>query len=233
MADGIMICGDGPLIPRVASYVLASHRAVTIVSKDAGLRVEGADFIESDPTDAGELAKTRVGEVSDLLVICREDWDAAVVVMNSRKLNPEVTIIANVNRENSAEKLYSLGASRVVFPLSVSGNLIASAATSPVLAEFMDRIILTQDIEIGHLEIEEKSGMVGRQLEELEIRQRTGCWILGILKPDETFVPNPGPQATIEAGQTLICLGTSEGLRDFFESAKPSYRQKREGEESI
>ncbi len=225
MVQGVVICGDGPLIPSVCMYLLKSHRRVNLISPNPSLAIEGVDFTEGDPTDSGELSRAGVGDASDIIVICAEDWDAAVIVMNARKINEEATIVVNVNRENSAQKLYSLGASRVVFPLSVSGHLIASAASSPVLAEFMDRIILTQDIEIGHIEIDEDSDMVGKKIGDLKLREMTGCWVLGIVSPGKEFVPNPGSEAEIQDGQTLICLGSSEGLRDFFESAKSSYRE--------
>jgi voltage-gated potassium channel len=155
-----------------------------------------------------------------VLVIAKEDWDAAFIVMNSRKVNSDAVIVANVNRERSAEKLYSLGASRVVFSLSVSGHLIASSAASPVLAEFMDRIILTQDIEIGHLEVGKDSKLSGRTLSDVNVRERTGCWVIGLINEKKTFMPNPGPNEVIKPGQTLICLGKSEDLRRLFENVK-------------
>lgn len=113
---------------------------VTIISEDETLAAEGAAFFHGDPTDLNMLEKAGVNTTQEILVITKEDWDAAFIVMNSRKLNPGGVIVANVNRENSADKLYSLGASRVVFSLSVSGHLIASSATSPIFAEFMDWI---------------------------------------------------------------------------------------------
>ena len=221
MADRVFVCGDGYLIRPAAIYLLRASKEVTVVSHDRSLAVEGAAFVEGDPTRTETLAKAGVERADQVLVIARQDWDAAFIVMNSRKLNREAFIVANVSKETSAQKLYSVGASRVVFSLAISGQLIASSAASPVLAEFMDRIILTHDIEIGHLEVDARSKLAGRQLSELGIREETGCWVLGLIDEGSKFRPNPLPETRVSEGQTLICLGSSEGLRNLFERAKP------------
>ncbi len=220
MPDKVFVCGDSHLIPLASKHLLKMNKSVTVVARDKSLHVDGATHVEGDPTNLETLSDAGVQQASEILVITKEDWDGAFIVMNSRKLNPDATIVANVNRKSSAEKLYSLGASRVVFSLSVSGHLIASSAASPMLAEFMDRIVLTQDIEIGHIEVTEDSKLAGRQLSDLGIRERTGCWVLGTMDKDKGFHPNPGPETMIENGETLICLGTSESLRQLFDMAK-------------
>ncbi len=220
MGDRVFVCGDGHLIRPAARYLLRANKEVTIVSLDRSVTVEGVAFVEGDPTRTETLVKAGVERANEVLVIAEDDWDAAFIVMNSRKLNRDAFIVANVSKETSAQKLYSLGASRVVFSLAISGQLIASSAASPVLAEFMDRIILTHDIEIGHLEVDRKSKLAGRELSELGIREETGCWVLGLIDEGTKFHPNPGPDTRVAEGQTLICLGTSEGLRRLFERVK-------------
>jgi voltage-gated potassium channel len=221
MAENVYVCGDGTLIPLTYMYLTEMGKEVTVISNDESLRAEGTAFIHGDPTVLDVLTNSGIEKAQVVLVIAKEDWDAAFIVMNSRKLNSEAVIVANVNRERSAEKLYSLGASRVVFSLSVSGHLIASSAASPVLAEFMDRIILTQDIEIGHLEVGKDSKFSGRTLSDVNVRERTGCWVIGLIDEKKTFMPNPGPNEVIQPGQTLICLGKSEDLKRLFEDVKP------------
>ena len=220
MGEKVYVCGDGAIIPLSCRYLVEMGKDVTLISDDESLRAEGSGFIHGDPTVLEDLSRSGIENAKVVLVITKEDWDAAFIVMNTRKLNPEAVIVANVNRERSAEKLYSLGASRVVFSLSVSGHLIASSAASPVLAEFMDRIILTQDIEIGHLEVGKDSKLSGRTLSDVNVRERTGCWVIGLIDGEKQFLPNPGPNEVIQPGQTLICLGKSEDLRNLFENVK-------------
>jgi len=220
MVENVYVCGDGTLIPLTCKYLIEMGKEVTVISDDESRRAEGAAYIQGDPTVLDVLTNSGIENAKVVLVIAKEDWDAAFIVMNSRKLNSEAVIVANVNRERSAEKLYSLGASRVVFSLSVSGHLIASSAASPVLAEFMDRIILTQDIEIGHLEVGKDSKLSGRTLSDVNVRERTGCWVIGLIDDKKTFMPNPGSNEIIQPGQTLICLGKSEDLRRLYENVK-------------
>jgi len=229
----VLVCGDHYLIPLVANYVSEMGKEVVILSKEDSLSAEGVTFLRGDPTNVEVLLSAGAQNADTILVICKEDWDAAFIIMNARKLNPDAVIVANASQENSTRKLYALGATRVVFPLSVSGHLIASSAVSPIFAEFMDRIILTQDLEIGHLEVDRRSALLGKTLSELDIRKKTGCSVVGIIDSARNFHPNPRPDSKIEEGQTLLCLGPSDALRKFFESAKPAYREKlEEGEQT-
>ena len=231
MASKALLCGDHELVPLVAAYMVEMGRDVTIVSPNERLRVPGVPFVRGDPSKRETLLSAGVERAETILVVCKEDWDAAFIIMNCRKLNPDALIVANANKESSTAKLYAVGASRVVFPLSVSGHLIASSAVSPVIAEFMDRIILTQDLEIGHLVVDADSRIKGKTLSDLDVGRRTGCIVIGMIDRDKNFHPNPSPDSKIEEGQTLLCLGPSAGLRKFFESAKPAYKEQvEEGE---
>jgi TrkA domain protein len=72
----------------------------------------------------------------------------------------------------------------------------------------------TQHIEglaIDWLAIERDSPYAGRTIGEARVRTRTGVSVVAILRGDQPQ-PAPGPEAPIEAGDTLVVVGTSEGI---------------------
>lgn len=72
----------------------------------------------------------------------------------------------------------------------------------------------TQHIEglaIDWLEVEPGSPCAGRTIGELRIRTRTGASVVAILRGDQP-IPAPGPEARIEEDDTLVMVGTPEGL---------------------
>jgi TrkA domain protein len=52
----------------------------------------------------------------------------------------------------------------------------------------------------------------GRVLGQAELRTRSGVSIIAIVRGQET-IPSPGPAELIKAGDTLVLIGTPDGLR--------------------
>lgn len=57
---------------------------------------------------------------------------------------------------------------------------------------------------------------VGRTIGDTRARTRTGSSIVAVLRLDEAF-PAPGPEFRIEAGDTLVVVGTSRGIEHLVE----------------
>lgn len=57
---------------------------------------------------------------------------------------------------------------------------------------------------------------VGRTIGDTRARTRTGSSIVAVLRGDEAF-PAPGPEFRIEAGDTLVVVGTPRGIEHLVE----------------
>ncbi|MFN2628728.1 MAG: cation:proton antiporter regulatory subunit [Gaiellaceae bacterium] len=53
----------------------------------------------------------------------------------------------------------------------------------------------------------------GRTIRELRVRHETGPIIVALRKADGTFDTTPEPEASIDAGDVLIGVGTPEEIR--------------------
>lgn len=73
---------------------------------------------------------------------------------------------------------------------------------------------LTQHVEglaIDWLKVSADSPSVGKSMGSARIRTRTGVSVVAVIRHDETF-PSPGPNFDIEAEDTLVVVGTAEGI---------------------
>lgn len=56
----------------------------------------------------------------------------------------------------------------------------------------------------------------GRTIGDLRLRTRTGVSVIAILRGDETL-PSPGPETRIDRDDTVVAVGTPEGLQTAIE----------------
>lgn len=56
------------------------------------------------------------------------------------------------------------------------------------------------------------SSAVGQAIDALDIRRKTGCSIVAILRSDGTSVPNPAPETEIAGNDILVVIADASGV---------------------
>ncbi len=87
-------------------------------------------------------------------------------------------------------------------------ELLGASRVNEALAAAQQRI---EGLVIEWLPVERSSPFVGRTIAEGAFRTRTGASIVAVLM-DETTVPAPGPEYRFVGGETVVAVGTQEGL---------------------
>jgi K+/H+ antiporter YhaU regulatory subunit KhtT len=75
-------------------------------------------------------------------------------------------------------------------------------------------------MELHWIDLSQASAIVGKSIQELQIRQQTGASIVGILR-DSEIIPNPGAESVLQLGDVIAVLGDREqvdAVRDLVES---------------
>ena len=90
-------------------------------------------------------------------------------------------------------------------------DLLGGSQVSEQLAA-MQRI---QGLAIDWLPVKADSPIAGRTLRDAALRSDTGVSVVAVLRGDETIAAPP-PDFTLLAGDTLVAVGTSEGIERFF-----------------
>lgn len=120
ITDHIVICGYG----RVGSYV---GRALTmanisyvaidynyhIVEKN---RKQGVNIIYGDPTNSDILTFAQVPKATTIISAVPDSFSQEMIVLNSKRLNPNIKILTRVGIEKNQKRMKDLGAHVIVQP---------------------------------------------------------------------------------------------------------------------
>jgi TrkA domain protein len=81
------------------------------------------------------------------------------------------------------------------------------------LAELLGAARLVEGLAIDWLPIRPGSAYAGRAIADTQARSRTGVSIVAILRGDGA-IPAPAPDAVLEPGDTLVVVGTAQGVKE-------------------
>ncbi|HET9729268.1 MAG TPA: TrkA family potassium uptake protein, partial [Acidimicrobiia bacterium] len=170
--------------------------------------------VDGSCTEDDILRRAGIERAPTVIVSLGSDADAMSTVLSARALNPKLRIIARANASSSEAKLLRAGCDRVVNPLSQGAHRMAAFAQQPDVADFLDVVVHDEEVEfqLEELRVPSSSALAGVALGDAHVRRRTGALVLALRRGDGAFVSIPGPEVVLEAGTTVIALGTGEQL---------------------
>ncbi len=164
------------------------------------------------------------------------------VVQKSKLINDELHIVARAEGTDQMKGLYDKGAFMVVLPELEAGLEIARQALSHlnipavIIQNYIDSIRQEHQtsaqasqsncntliqlknaqnlIEITWARIEKNSPLIAKSLMDLDIRQKTGTSIVGVLRND-IFRPNPDAEYTFADGDLVAVMGDKNQRESF------------------
>ncbi|MDY6997133.1 MAG: cation:proton antiporter regulatory subunit [Actinomycetota bacterium] len=91
-------------------------------------------------------------------------------------------------------------------------DALAQILGAPRIAErFADLTHEVPGLEAGQVAIAADSPYANRPLGDARVRTRTGASIVAVVR-DEQVEPSPGPEDVLHPGDTLVVIGTEEGI---------------------
>jgi voltage-gated potassium channel len=218
MKQHYIICGYGRVGHQVAQaferskvpYVVIDTKSETT----AELEPRGIPHITGDATLDDILLEAGIKTAQGLVACSDSDVDNVYVTLSSRALNPNLRIVARAGIRDTEKKLIMAGADRVISPYFISGMRMAALATRPVTSDFLDLVTHGGQVEFSlhEMAVSERSPLLGKSLEEADIRGVSGAMVLAIRKADGSFDLQPKASSKIEQGSILVVLGTQEQI---------------------
>jgi voltage-gated potassium channel len=221
LEDHVVICGYGRVGRRVAEEFRATGTPFVVVDVNPGsvaaALAHGALVVQGDGTDDERLVEARLDAARGLVASADSDEKNLYIVLSARASRPDLFIVARASDESAARKLRLAGADRVVQPYSSAGVHIANMVLKPQVADFLD-IVSTAGGPLPDLRVEEilvtaGAGPCGRTLRDLRIEEITGSVVVAVRRADGAFDITPGGDLTLEAGDVVIGVGTTEEIR--------------------
>lgn len=213
----VVLCGFGRVGCGIAP-LLAGRSPVVVVDRDPE-RIERAEAagllaVEGDATDDEVLLAAGLARAGTLIVSLQSDADAISTVLSARVISPTVRIVARANAENSEAKLTRAGVDHVVNPLRLGAVRLATFALQPAVADFVDLVgpSAEEAFRLEQVVVPVASPVAGQKMADCRLRERTGALVLALRQPDGEFLSNPGGEAELVPGATLVVIGTPDEL---------------------
>ncbi len=239
--DHLIIIGyglNGRNLARAAAnadipYVIVDLNSETVRSEQAA----GQPILYGDATHDLVLQKVKIDSARVVVIAISDPAATRRIITTIKRLNPAVHIIVRTRFVTNVSDLHKLGANEVIpeeYETSIeifARVLIRYMVPVNEIEKFIDevrsedyemfrslsRIIPEEEhplaeIDIWNVRVGEGSSITGRNLAEIDMRNRMGITILAIQRDSDTLY-NPSADSIIQTGDQLIIMGKAEQIR--------------------
>ena len=165
--------------------------------------------MKADVSDPDALQALGGKNLDGVVVAVSENLEAGIMATMLCKEMGIPLVVAKAKNKLQGAILKRVGADRIVYPEIEMGSRVAKSLVS---REFMDWIELSNDYSMVEIAVPDK--WVGRTLVDINVRERLGINVVGIIingKIDVTL----DPQKPLPEGGILIVIGATDVLEKF------------------
>jgi voltage-gated potassium channel len=219
LRDHIIICGYGRVGRQVAEEFRAAGVSYVVLDLSetaiAAAREHDDLMIEGDATEDEDLRRAGLEHARGIVVASDSDADNLYITLSARAARPGIQIVARASDADAEKKLKLAGADRVVMPYTAAGRTMANLVLKPQVTAFLDAVTTAAgpDLHMASIEVDSSCANAGRTIRDIRVRHETGAIIVAVRKQDGSFDTTPEPDATIEAGDVIVGVGTTDELR--------------------
>jgi voltage-gated potassium channel len=210
-----IICGFGRVGEAVARHFATHGASFAIIDNDpaslARAEADGFLVVQGDATVDEVLEAAGIKKAKGLVAAVGSDADNIFVTLSARVLNPWLFIVARASSDDTVSKLERAGADRVVSPYGIGGKRMATLMLKPLVSDYLEVATGGGELEfrVEELELGAECCAIGRSIQDLAVRKRTGSTILAVRRGSTgAFDSNPSPESVLEQGDTIIAIGT-------------------------
>jgi voltage-gated potassium channel len=219
LQNHVIVCGFGRNGAQAAARLKAYKRPFVVIEKDKEIIEKNEEevlFVEGDANEDETLIAAGLKRANFLITTLPDDAANLFVVLSARQLNRDLFIISRASQITSQKKLQLAGADKVIMPDKIGGDHMASLVVLPDLITFMDKLSMEGErtTNLEEVQIEDFTNQLNcNTLRELDLRKKTGCTIIGYVKPDGTYIINPEADLPLEPKSKVIVLGRPDQIR--------------------
>jgi voltage-gated potassium channel len=217
MDNHFIICGYGRIGKRVVEDLQHAEKPFVIVDLNpdevAAAQEAGLPALQGDAEDENVLREAGIERAQGLILLLPEDSDNVFATLVAHDLQPDLFILARTNDVKNRRKLMQAGATKVIAPLDVGADRISQVVLRPNVDQFMERVLRTTSLglQMDEVEVEDDAPLAGKSLAESNFRQQFDAIVIAIIEgKTEEMKFNPGPHDRVNAGDTLVVLGSEE-----------------------
>lgn len=216
----VVVCGYGRNGKQVVKKLLAYKRLFVVIEKNKAvedrLKLDNIPYIIGNANEDEVLMQAGIDRASTFITALPDDADNLFVVLSTRQINKDINIISRASLESSYNKLKFAGANNVILPHKLGGDHMASLVVVPGLMEFIDNLSIVGEtnINIEEVAIEKfTSKKTIHTINDLDLRKKTGCAIIGYKDENGNYIVNPGEDLKVTPNSKIIVLGRPEQIK--------------------
>ena len=215
-----VVCGYGRNGKQAVIKLKKFKKSLVVIENDDDkieeLEEDNLLYVKGNATKDEILIKAGIQNAASLISALPSDADNLYVVLSSRQLNKELTIVSRASNDSSDNKLRIAGANNVIMPDKLGGDHMASLLVTPDIIEFVDMLsVVSEDaMNLEEIVVEDlPKEFLSKSIRDLDLRHKTGCTVIGFKTPDNQYVINPDASTELLSNSKLIVLGDSEQIR--------------------
>ena len=223
MKNHYIMCGYGNVGERIAKRLRESKKFdIVVIEKNKQtcdkIKLTNIPYIEGDATDEKILIEAGITNAKGLVTSILDDAENVYIVITARSLNPNLHIVARGSSDKVKEKLYRIGANRVVMPDDIGARIMAESLTRPYIIDFMDSMTEEGDIntEFISVKIDKDSKVKDQTIKETKLGETFGAFIM-YLKRGDKYLNSPRADTKIEDGDVLTMRVPKEFEKEILE----------------
>jgi|WetSurMetagenome_2_1015567.scaffolds.fasta_scaffold10132_6 voltage-gated potassium channel len=223
LENHVIVCGYGRTGKQICLELLDDNIPfIVIESREKVIEYIKTDnnilFIDGNATEEEVLLLAGIKKAKAIITTLPEDPENVYVVLSSRELNPNITIISRASNESSESKLKRAGADNVIMPEKIGGAHMAALVSKPYITEFIANLtgqgsdinLTFEELSLSNISEKYKH----KSIRDLDIRNRTGANVIGLRMNDGSYKINPSPDTLIDPNSKLILLGSRQQIQD-------------------
>lgn len=156
-------------------------------------------YVLGDAADLAVLERAGIRETSAVLVTTHDDDTNIYLTIYCRRLRPNVQLISRARLERNVATLHRAGADFVMSYASMGANAIFN------LLKRSNILMVAEGLDVFEVTVPER--LVGRTIDESEIRAKTDCTVVA-LRDGHSMVVSPAPDQRFSSGGKIILIGT-------------------------
>ena len=209
----VIVCGYGRVGRHACAHLAGAGVPVVVIDRQdarlAAAREAGAYVVSGDASADSTLRGAGIERARALVAAAATDADNVLITMTARLLHPTLPIVARAAEEAAVPKLLRAGATRTISPYAISGRRLAYAVLCPTALDLIEVVARTDlpDLQVEERLVHPGGPLDGQTVGTSGLRSRLGLILVAIKRKDGEIAFNPGDEAALAAGDTLILLG--------------------------
>ena len=215
LSDHLIVCGTGRVGQAITEFVRSVGQEVVVVDRDeTRLPDEDVLHVAGDATSDDVLRRAGIERAATLVSALGTSVDNLYVTLSSRKMNPGLFIVSRADDPESMAKMLQVGADRAVNPYEIAGSRMASLATQPNVADFVDVGVHdgTFEAKLREIRLPDGSDFIGQTIDDLAIRQETGAVVLSVRDRSARFHTDDVTSRPFADGDVIVAIGSDAAL---------------------